>query len=146
MQVCLLMQNAVCLPRHYSNVKTAQHRSCVWRVEQITDCLRLPNVGFEMIYQSPENTGMVMVFQMLISLSKKPWWGCFAVCAATFPLTQHPVLAQQNIVWNAGAHGPSRAPTLVARKVPSQPSFVTIGTSSLVDQYRNDHRQSDLRS
>ena len=89
---------------------------------------------------------MAMVFQMLISLSKKPWWGCFAVCAATFPLTQHPVLAQQNIVWNAGAHGPSRAPTLVARKVPSQPSFVPIGTSSLVDQYRNDHRQSDLRS
>ena len=99
-----------------------------------------------MIYQSPENTGMVMVFQMLINLSKKLWGGCFTVCAVTFPLTQHSVLAQQNSVWTRGAHGPSRTATVVASEVPSQPKFVPIGTRSLVDQYRNDHRQPDLRS
>lgn len=89
---------------------------------------------------------MVMVFQLLINFSKNRWLGCFTVCAVAFPFTQHSVVAQQNSVWTTGDQGPSSAASVVARNVPSQPKFVPIGTRSLVDQYRNDHRQPIVRS
>ncbi len=87
-----------------------------------------------------------MVFQMLVNLRKKRWLGCFTVCAVTFSLTQHSVLAQQNSVWTAGPQGASSAAIAVVRNVPPQPKFFPIGTRSLVDQYRNHDRQVGLRS
>ena len=88
---------------------------------------------------------MVMFFQIRINLSKSHWLGFFAACAVVLPSWPHSVVAQQTNFRSAGDQGPSNATLVVAGNLPSQPTFVPIGTRSLVDQYRSDPRQPDVR-
>lgn len=88
---------------------------------------------------------MVMVFQLPINLSKYRWLGCFAAYVVAFPVGQHTVVAQQNRVSNLGNQRAVHAMLVAPRNVPLQPNFVPIGTRSLVDRYRTDQRQQDLR-